>query len=163
MAYFEVWGRVSAVFITLLLITRVLGKREIGQLTFFDYVVGITIGSVGAKVIAELDRPIGPLWLAIVLLAVYGYLIGYLTLKSRVARRYVDGEPTVMVQNGKVLEENMRKQRLTFQELMTELRRKNVFLNRQLSHLGIADAGRVAYAVLNTAGQLYVDTYDDRT
>lgn len=102
-------GRGLAVFVTQLVVTRVLGKREPKQLSVFDSVVAITIGAIGAQAIIRVDEPLGHLWLAIVAVALYGLLAGLLSLKSPAARRLLEGEPTVLIQNGRVLENNMRR------------------------------------------------------
>jgi uncharacterized membrane protein YcaP (DUF421 family) len=115
------------------------------QLTFFDYVVGITIGSIAASL--SVDQNIKILN-GIVGLLVWGMLpilISYLNLKSYIFRQMTDGHATVVVQNGMILEKNLKKLRLTSDELMMLLREKNAF---KLSE--------VEFAILETNGSLSV-------
>ncbi|MFC7441283.1 DUF421 domain-containing protein [Laceyella putida] len=111
----------------LFLLTRLLGKRQVTQLSPFEYITGITIGSVAATIPLETD---GTWHLGIVSLVVWSAVaigIGFMQLKSKKAREWVDGKPTVLIKNGKVLDDNLKKERLTIDELMSQLRNKNIF------------------------------------
>ncbi|MTI84233.1 MAG: DUF421 domain-containing protein [Firmicutes bacterium] len=113
-------------------------------MTFFDFVIGITIGTVGGAFITTEIRGFYVLLSPIVLtLAVF--LTGMLTFKSSPARKLVEGEPIVIIQNGKIFEKNMKKSRYNVDDLMMQLRVKNVF-----------DLGEVEFAILEGNGQLSV-------
>lgn len=130
--------------LVLFLITKLLGKRQITQLSLFEYIVGITIGNLAAHV--SLDQ--GKWYLGLVALAVWAsvsFTIEWLTLKSKAIRDIVDGKGTVLIQDGKVLEDNLKKERLTIDEMMEQLRKKNVFR-----------AADVEFAVMETSGEVSV-------
>lgn len=132
-------------FVTLLALTRWMGKTQVSQLTFFDYVVGITIGSIAASL--GIDQSITFLngGIGLLVWAVLTVLVSYIGIKSYWFRRMTDGEPTVIIKNGKVQENNLKKMRMTIDQLMLELREKNAFR--------VSD---VEFAVMETNGELSV-------
>ena len=135
---------ITTIFV-LLAITRLLGKRQITQLTYFEYITGITIGSIAAYVAVEDNSR---WWLALVSLVTWGVIVlifEYLTIYSKRVRDLVDGKGTVLIKEGKILEDNMKKERYTTDELLQQLRKKNVFR--------VSD---VEFAVLETSGDLNV-------
>jgi len=132
-------------FLVLLLLTRLMGKKQISQMTFFDYVVGITIGSIAASMSVDQNIMLAN---GLIGLAVWGLipiLISILNLKSNLFRTLTDGSPTVLIENGKVMEKSLTKEGLAIDELMLLLRQKNAF---KLSD--------VEFAVLENDGQLSV-------
>lgn len=138
-----IW-RSTAAFITLLIFTRILGKQQVSQLTFFDYIIGITVGSVAADII-DFDRD---LLIQITGLASWmgsALLLQLITLKSRKLSKLIDSDPVVVIKNGKILEQNMAKMRYTTKELMEQLRLKGAF-----------NLGDVEFAILETNGDLSV-------
>lgn len=132
-------------FLSLLIFTRLLGKKQISQLTLFDYVLGITIGSIAATLTTDLSSRAWPHWVGLLTWTAAGLGIDYLTTKSRYAAKYIEGEPTIIVMNGKILEDNMRKLRYNATNLQQQLRSKDVF-----------DLSEVHFAVLEANGELSV-------
>lgn len=132
-------------FFTLLIFTRVLGKQQISQLTFFDYVVGITIGSTASTLTTDLTSRAWPHWVGLFTWTALCLILQLITLKSKAAEKYLDGEATIVITNGKILEKSMKKFRYTIGDLLEQLRDKGVF-----------DLEEVAYAVLEKDGQLSI-------
>jgi len=132
-------------FFTILIITRLLEKEQLGHLTFYEYITGITIGSLAADIAIDTAGNRWLILLSLVVFALLTYLMGYVSLKSRVARKLLEGEPTIVVQNGKIMEKNMKQIRYNVDDLLTQLREKGVF--------NISD---VEFAVLEPNGQLSV-------
>ncbi|MDQ0115835.1 DUF421 domain-containing protein [Paenibacillus harenae] len=125
--------------------TKLLGKRQVSQLSFFEYITGITIGSLAAYISLDLDAK---WYLGIVSLAVWvGFSLGIelLQLKSKKARDFIDSRSTVLIKDGKIMEENLKKERLTADELMEQLRKKNIF-----------QAANVEFAVMEPSGDINV-------
>ena len=92
----------------LFIISRVTGERQISQLTFYDYIVGITIGSIAAMAV-ETDIS---LWLVLAAMIIFGgftLLLSFVTTKSIVLRRLLTGVPHVMIYNGKIIKKNLKK------------------------------------------------------
>jgi len=132
-------------FFTLLIFTRILGKQQIAQLTFFDYVLGITIGSIAATLSVDLSSRAWPHWVGLMVWAVIVLAIQWLTLKSRPAAKYIVGEPTIVIMNGQILEDAMRKIRYTLADVLHQLRDKGIF-----------DLNQVGFAVVETDGKVSV-------
>jgi len=132
-------------FFTLLIFTRVLGKQQVSQLTFFDYVVGITIGSTASTLTTDLTSRAWPHWVGLFTWAVLCFILQLITVKSKVAEEFLDGQPTIIITNGKILEKSMKKYRYTIGDLLAQLRDKDIF-----------DIDQVAYAVLEKDGKLSI-------
>lgn len=141
----EVTLRSLLTFAVMLMFTRLLGKRQITQLTYFEYITGITLGSLAAY--AALEESIHWLYplLAIAVWTLASLGAELLTLKSKTARNLIEGKGTVIIKDGKILEDNLHKERYTTDELLSQLRQKNVFR-----------AADVEFAVLETTGNLSV-------
>ncbi|RFU68204.1 DUF421 domain-containing protein [Bacillus sp. V59.32b] len=136
----------SLLFLVILfLITKWLGKKQISQLSFFEYVTGITIGSVGAEVATKPNQSMMHGVLSIGVFALVPFLAGLISIKSKPFRDFVEGKGTIFIKDGKIMEDNLKKEKYTTDELLELLRRKDVF--------SVAD---VEFAVLEAAGDLNV-------
>ena len=109
----------SIVFIFVLIImTRFLGKKQISEISFFEYVSGITIGSIAGEVIMGLDNNIGHGVLAIaVFFVALHLLVDILALKSKKFRDLVDGKGTIIIKDGKIMEDNLKKEKYSLDDL----------------------------------------------
>ena len=136
----------SIVAITALFaITKLVGKRHIAQLTFFDYIIGIAIGSIAGA--ASIDRRIDYLsaLTAIITWGVFAFFVAFLSQKSMRLRRFFNSTPTVFIQNGKIVEGNLKKEKININDFLEELRIKGVF--------NVSD---VEFAILEPDGELSV-------
>jgi len=117
--------RSVVIFFWLLLLTKLMGQREIGSLTLFDFIVAITIGSIAAAPLANSrDDLIGP-FIGIGVLGALDIIIAFLALKNSKFRRIVQDEPIVLIKNGQILKNTLSKTRYNIDDLMTELRLNN--------------------------------------
>ncbi|HBI04385.1 MAG TPA: hypothetical protein DDY49_10215 [Paenibacillaceae bacterium] len=126
-------------------ITRISGKKQLSQLNFFEYIVGITIGDLAAYVSTDLEVNLIHGYTSLFIWAGIPLLFEYLTQKSKKLRDLVDGKGSVIIRDGKIMEDNLRKSRFTSDELLQQLRLKNAFK--------VSD---VEFAVLETNGKLSV-------
>lgn len=132
-------------FILLLVMTRIMGKKQLSQLTFFDYCVGITIGSVAATMSVDQNVKMANGFISLIIWGLFPIILAYLGMKSRKFIDITDGRPAIVINNGKVLEKSMKQNQLAIDELMMLLREKSVFK--------IED---VEMAVLETNGELSI-------
>lgn len=132
------------VYLLLIILTRIIGKKLLGQLTFFDFVIGITLGTIGGAYVATEVKGYYVLISATIMAALV-YFTGILTMKNVTARKLIEGEPVIIVQNGKILEDNMSRVRYNQDDLMMQLRDKDVF-----------DFSQVEFAILEPHGKLSV-------
>lgn len=141
--WLEVVVRTLASAVALFVFARLLGKRQISQLSFFEYVTGITIGSITAYLSVDVDNH----WsLGLISMGVWFFVslgIEYLQIKSVKARNWIDSKSTVLIKGGKILEENLKKEKLTNDELLEQLRKKSIF-----------QAAQVEFAVIEPDGQI---------
>ncbi|WP_141433554.1 DUF421 domain-containing protein [Bacillus sp. 03113] len=136
----------SIIFIVILiLMTKILGKKQISEISFFEYVSGITIGSIAAEVIMGLERNIAHGVVAILIFGFITLIVDLIALKSKKFRDLVEGKATPLIQDGKILEDNLKKEKYSIDELNKLLRQKNVF-----------NTADVEFAVLESSGDLSV-------
>ena len=112
--------------VALFIITKLMGHKQVAQLDFFDYVCGITIGSIGAELATELESPEKPL----VALVVYGLVALALNLfahKLPRTRKYINGTPTILLNEGKLYRQNLKKAKLDLSEFMLLCREQGYF------------------------------------
>jgi uncharacterized membrane protein YcaP (DUF421 family) len=141
---YEVIFQSIAAFFFLFILARILGKRQIAQLTFFDYIAGITIGNVAASWSLDEVKTVHAI-LSLVIWTLLSIIMAFIQKKSYLSRVLLDGRPTVIIQNGEILEKNLSKEHLSSEELMLLLRQKDIFK--------VSD---VEYAVFENNGKLSV-------
>jgi uncharacterized membrane protein YcaP (DUF421 family) len=125
--FLEMAIRTAIVFFALYVWCRILGRKLISQITFFDFVSGITLGTISGSIMFSQYVPLTVGLVGLSLFALFALIIDIMVLKSFRARKILDSEPTLIVKNGEVLEEGMKKARLTMDDLLMLLRKKNVF------------------------------------
>jgi len=145
MQWFEITGRVFASYIVLLIMTRLMGKKQPSQLTFFNYVTGITIGSMAASLVTDNNLQFLQGIYSIILWSLLTILMEYLTLKSIKIRYWTDGRPTVLIKNGEIIKSAMKETKYNIDELNMMLRKSNIF-----------DMKEIDYAILENNGQLTI-------
>lgn len=112
--------------VALFLLAKVMGHRQISQLDLFDYIAGITIGSIAAELATELEQP----WKPLIALVIYcGVTFGFsvITSKCPKLRKYINGTPTVILDDGKLFRKNMKKAKLDLSEFMVMCREAGYF------------------------------------
>lgn len=107
-------------------VAKIMGHKQMSQLDFFDYISGITIGSIAAELATELEEPLKPL----IAIAVYGavaVLLSKITSLFPKTRKYINGTPTILMNNGKLYRENLKKAKLDLSEFMVMCRQQGYF------------------------------------
>ncbi|KAB2329860.1 MULTISPECIES: DUF421 domain-containing protein [Bacillaceae] len=132
-------------FGSLLIFARFLGKQQVSQITFFDYILGITIGSIAANLTTDLTSEAWPHWIGLITWTFMVFILQVVTLKWRKASVYLDGEPAIVIMNGKIMDGVMKKLRYRISDLQEQLREKGVF-----------NLEEVEYAIIEKDGQISV-------
>lgn len=140
-----VFVRSIIAFFSLLIFAKILGKQQISQLSFFDYVLGITLGNIAGTLATDLSSRAWPHFLSLFTWCALGYIMEYITLKWRYVEKYIDGEPAIIIMNGKIMEDTLRKMKYKVSDIMGLLRNKDVF-----------DLSQVDFAIIESNGQLSV-------
>ncbi len=132
-------------FFALLILARILGKKQLGQLTFFHYITGVSIGSIASQVAAVAETPFLNGMISLIWWAFLTFVVTIISLKSKKARVLFDDKPTIVIQNGRILEFALKKNRLHMDELTMMLREQAIF--------SVQD---IQFAILETDGKLSV-------
>lgn len=127
----------------LFIITKIMGFRQISEMSFFDYVIGITIGSIAAEMATNIDLEWWKGILAMVVYGVVGVLLSVLAQKSVKARKFISGKPVIIIERGKISKEGMRKARIELDDLLTSARVNGYF--------NLSD---IDYAIMETTGKI---------
>ena len=100
--------------LALFILTRIMGKKQMAQLNFFDYVIGISIGSIAAEYAVVRDVHLVEGLTALVTFTLFSLILSYTGIKSYKGRKIIDGIPSILIENGKVIEDNLRKVKLKY-------------------------------------------------
>ncbi|MGG0667512.1 DUF421 domain-containing protein [Sporosarcina koreensis] len=142
--------RTILLYVFILIILRLMGKREVGELSVIDVVVFVIMAEVVAVGLESPDKKLSHSIFPVLLLLVIQLLTSLLSLKSKKFRDIVDGDPTLIIQDGVIQEEQMRKQRYNLDDLFQQLREQQIGSVRDVS-----------YAYLEPSGNLSVFTYEN--
>lgn len=137
--------RVVLAMLFLFTATKLLTKRSLSNLTFFDYIAAATLGTIAGNLAFNVKIPISIFLLSMVLTTLITVLASYLSLKYRPLRKFLAGEPTTLIENGKILEQNMAGLKYSYDYLIQQLRQEKIF-----------DIGQVEFAILEPSGELSV-------
>lgn len=137
--------RSIAAIIALQVLTRINGAKQISQLSFYDYITGITIGSLTAVMAIDDKIPFYLPLLSITLFICASYLEGQWTMHSLKARKWIDGMPIILMLNGQILAKNLKKAHLTVNELLSEARVAGYFQLRQISIAIMESSGKLSF------------------
>lgn len=131
--------------IVLFLITKLMGKKQVSELSMFDYVIGISIGNFAAEITIDLDKSLAYGMIAVAVFGIIAYLISVVTMKSIKLRRFFMGIPTVLIENGNIIEKGLKKVHFDINDLLEECRSNGYF-----------DINEIDYALLEANGKLSI-------
>lgn len=126
------------------LISKLLGNKQISELNMFDYINGITIGSIAAEL--SISRESEEIITAIIAILIYGFVgvaFSILTIKSIKCRRFLSGRTLILIENGKIYNENLKKSKLDINDLLTKARTNGYF-----------DISQINYAIMENNGEI---------
>lgn len=129
----------------LFIVTKLLGKKQVSQLSLFDYVIGISIGNFAAEISINMETPLMYGIISMLVFGLIAFLVSILTMKSIILRRFFMGTPTILIQKGKILEKNLKKVKFDVNDLLEECRSKNYF-----------DLKEIEYALMESKGTLSI-------
>ena len=144
-SFWEMIVRTTVTFAVLLFLARLLGKEQLSQLTFFNYITGITIGSIAGEIVAHDSTHYFNGITSLIWWSLLTVLVSYISLKSSRAKALLDDKPMIIIKNGKILEQELKKSRLPIGDLNMLLRMQGIFAVKD-----------VHFAVLETNGELSV-------
>ena len=143
--FLNICFRTILVLFILFFITKMMGKKQISELNFFDYVVGITIGSIAADISLDIEKN---MIAGIAALFIYGfisYIISFVSIKSILVRRFFIGVPTVLVENGKIIESGLKKSKIDVNDLLMEARENGYFNLDEIDYALMEVNGNISF------------------
>lgn len=132
-------------FFVLLFFTRVLGKKQMNQITYFDYITGITLGSIAASVSVDNHVTLNMGLKSFATWSILALTISFISLKSYKARNFLDGEPDIIIKNGEIMQNVLKKSHINMDDITMLLREKDIF-----------SISNVEYAILEPHGKLSI-------
>ena len=130
--------------VVMFLLTKLMGTKQVSQMTMFDYVTGITVGSIAAELATELEEPVKPLT-AMVVYGLVAVLISIVTCKSLKLRAWITGKPLVLLEDGVICRENLKRAKLDLNEFLTYCRIGGWFDLSQLQTAVLEHNGSVSF------------------
>ena len=136
--------RATVVFFFILLVTRVIGRRQLGELEPFDLILLVVLGDLVQQGITQSDESVTGTLIVISTIALLSVIVSWLSFRVPPLRRVTEGEPIVLVQDGKAIERNMRRERITMDDLHEELRRSQVASLSDVQWAILEDDGHIS-------------------
>ena len=135
--------RTILVLMLLFFIAKILGKKQVSQLNLFDYIVGITIGSIAADISLDLEKDLIAGVVSLLLYGIIAYIIAKVTMKSIILRRFFTGVPTILMENGKIIESGLKKSKIDINDFLAEARTQGYF-----------DLNEISYSIMEINGSI---------
>ncbi len=140
----EVIIRISLSFLLLLCLTRLMERKEIAQMTFFNFASAIAIGSIAGNLVFNSQLSIRNGVISLIGWGLLTFFTGWIVIKSKKARKIIDGEPLIIIKNGKIMEKPLRKASLDLDTLNALLREKNIFSIRDVEYVIFEITGKIS-------------------
>lgn len=137
--------RGSISLVTLFLITKMMGKKQMSELSLFDYVIGVSIGNFVAEITINIDNQFINGIVSILLFGIVSFIITKLSIKSIILRRFFIGIPTILIQNGKLIEKNLKIAKIEINDLLEECRINGYF-----------DLSEIEFAIMEANGKVSI-------
>ena len=132
-------------FLFLFVVTKIMGKKQIAQLSFLDYVVGISLGSIAAEMATDPDRPFYHFFIAMALYLVLDICLTLVARKGTLLKKFLRGRPLILVEQGRINYQNLMRSKLDINDLLSLCRAKGYF-----------DLRDVAFCIFETSGEISV-------
>jgi len=129
--------------LTLFFVTKLMGKKQVSQLSLFDYVIGISIGNFTAEMVLVLENQLINGAVAIFTFGIISWFVSIITMKNMYLRRVLIGTPTIVIQEGKILEKSMKKLNIDINDLLEQCRNNGIF-----------DLNEIKYAIMEVNGKI---------
>lgn len=135
----------AASFAVLFILTRLMGYRTISELSFFDYVIGISIGSIAAEMATNADLELYKGITAMVVYALFSIAFQLIQLKSSHARKFISGQPIIIIEKGKIIRKNMKKARIELDDLISFARAAGYFNLSDIDFAVMENTGKISF------------------
>ncbi|WP_010192907.1 DUF421 domain-containing protein [Bacillus sp. m3-13] len=163
--WLEVAIRSFAIIVGLFLITKLLGKKQLSKLSFFEYIVGITVGDIAGTLSMDRELDLKNGVTSILIWSLFPLVTSQISLHNKKFRDFVEGNSTVFMREGKILEDNLKKEKYTIDEFLEQLRKKDIFSVEDIEFATLESNGELSVLLKKekqpaTYRDLYPDTPD---
>lgn len=141
----RIFGRTILVLILLFILTKIMGKKQVSQLSLFDYIIGITIGSIAADISLDIEKNLMSGIISLCTYSVMSIIVSYVTMKSISLRRFIIGVPTILIENNKIIEGGLKKARIDVNDLLTEARSQGYFKLEEIEYAIMETNGKISF------------------
>lgn len=131
--------------VVLFIVTKIIGKKQVSQLSLFDYVIGISIGNFIAEMVLNKEVQYMDGVIAMFTFGVLSYLVSWITMKSITLRRFLIGVPTIIIEDGKIIEEGLKKTNIDVNDFLEQCRINGYF-----------DISDISYAIMEASGDISI-------
>ncbi len=132
--------------VSIFVLTKLIGQRQVSQMTIFDYINGITVGSVAAELATEIEDPIKPL-ISMLIFGVFGVAVNLMISKCPRVRRFINGDPIIIFEDGHFYRDNMRRAKLDIGDFLSQCRIAGIFDLSQLTSAVLEQNGAISFLI----------------
>lgn len=136
--------------IVLFILTKIMGYRQMSELSMFDYINGITIGSIAAEMATELEGNFLHPLIAMIVYAIFSVLLSYVSSKSYKARKIIEGKPVILINDGEICEKNLKKSKIDMSELLAQCRINGYFDISKIKTAVLEENGKISFLIQST-------------
>lgn len=147
----SVLARTLLMMFILFILAKLIGKKQVSQLNLFDYIIGITIGSIVADISLDLEKNLLSGVFCLISYGVLSILVSYVTMKSIILRRFLIGVPTILIENNKIIEGGLKKSKLDVNELLAEARSQGYFNLEDIEYAIMETNGNISFMPINSS------------
>lgn len=137
--------RTLIVLVLIFILFKLMGKKQVSQMSMFDYIIGITIGSVVADISLDIEKTLLAGIICIIIYCISDIIVSFLCLKSVNMRNFFNGKETPLITNGKINKENMSKNKITINILQTEARLMGYFNLDEINNAILEPSGMISF------------------
>ena len=137
--------RTIFILVLIFFLFKLMGKKQVSQMSMFDYITGITIGSIVADISLDIDKALSSGIICLIIYCFSDIIISYLSLKNITLRNFFEGKETPLITNGKINRENMSKNKITINILQTEARLMGYFNLDEINNAILEPSGMISF------------------
>ena len=139
----------SIAVIYLFLVIKILGKKQISELNIFDYIIGLSLGNIAAEMTVNDDISIFEGLLSMSVYGLFSLFVSFITEKSIFARRLITGEPVIIMENGKISREQLKKCKIDINDLLQDARESGYFDISEINYAIMEPSGKISFLPFN--------------
>lgn len=158
----NIMGRTLIILVILFVLCKWMGNKQIAQMNMFDYIIGITIGSVAADISLDLEKNLVAGMVCLGLYCIIDIFISYLNMGSNVFRRIFNGKSVILIEKGKILEGSLRKCKIDITELLSWARVNGYFDLREVDYAVMEVSGKISFLAKEEKKPLCKGDYLDK-